>query len=390
MKFIQEKLILISFILLLVFVFCSGCTESSLSESDVALSENTDMITVTDALGREIEVPRSPEHVLCSGPGCLRLLTYLEAQDKIVAVDSIETRDSPYEARPYAYANPQFSTDYEVFGEFRGNDDPEKILSLEPQPQVIFKTYYGSGYDPVELQQKTGIPVITLNYGDMVDNREDLYQSLETMGLVMGKEKRAQEVMDFFDTSINDLNERTSDVAEEDKIACYVGGIARSGPHGIQSTEPTYPPFLFTNAKNVAYDPMNLSTVEVARENIVDWNPEIIFIDLSSVRSEGENNALYQLQNEVIYRQLGAVKSGEVYGVLPYNYYTQNFGSILADSYYVGKLLYPDRFDDIDVDNKTIEIYTFLVCSGDRENGAEVYESMRTAFGTPAFTKIDV
>lgn len=390
MKFIRGKLIYVSFLLLLAFAFCSGCTESSSSSVDVVQDENLEMITVTDALGRDVQVPRSPEYVICSGSGCLRLLCYLGSQDKIVAVDSIETRDSPYEARPYAYANPQFSTDYTVFGEFRGNDDPEKILSLEPQPQVIFKTYSGSGYDPVELQEKTGIPVVTLNYGDMVGNRDSLYQSLEIMGEVMGKEERASEVINFFDATIDDLNQRSLDIAEEDKISCYVGGIARSGPHGLQSTEPTYPPFLFTNAKNVAYDSMNLSTAEVAREKIIEWDPEVIFVDLSSVRSEDDSNALYQLQNEDIYSHLGAVRSGEVYGVLPYNYYTQNFGSILADSYYVGKLLYPDKYGDVDVDNKTIEIYSFLVCHGDDEKGAEVYESMRTAFVTPAFTKMDV
>jgi iron complex transport system substrate-binding protein len=390
MKSIRGKLIIIAFIFILAFAFCSGCTESSSSAVDANLGENTETITVTDALGRYVVVPKSPEHVICSGSGSLRLLSYLESQDKIVAVDSIETREAPYEARPYAYANPQFSTDYVVFGEFRGNDDPEKILALETQPQVIFKTYSGSGYDPVELQEKTGIPVVVLNYGDMVDNKDALYQSLRVMGEVMDKEERANKVINFFDTTITDLNERTSGIAEEDKISCYVGGIARSGPHGIQSTEPTYPPFLFTGAKNVAYDSMNLSTAEVAREKIIEWDPEIIFIDLSSIRSEDENNALYQLQNEDIYSELGAVKSGNVYGVLPYNYYTQNFGSILADSYYVGKLLYPGKFEDVDVDNKTIEIYSFLVCQGDDEKGAKVYERMKTAFVVPAFTKLDV
>ncbi|WP_406661974.1 iron ABC transporter substrate-binding protein [Methanolobus sp. ZRKC3] len=390
MKFTRGKIAFISLILLISFTLCSGCTESSSSAVSTPLEDNVEMIIVTDALGRAVEVPGSPENVICSGPGCLRLLTYLEGQDKIVAVDSIEVRDSPYEARPYAIANPQFSTDYPVFGEFRGNDDPEKILSLEPQPDVIFKTYPTRGYDAVELQEKTGIPVVALEYGDLVNNRESMYQSLSIMGEVMGKEERAEEVVSFFDATISDLNERTSDIAEEDKTTCYIGGIARSGPHGLQSTEPTYPPFLFTNARNVAYDSMNLSTAEVAREKLIEWNPDVIFVDLSTLQSGDENSALFQLQNEDIYQQLDAVSSGNVYGVLPYNWYTQNFGSILADSYYAGKLLYPDRFEDVDVEDKTIEIYTFLVCQGDEGKGSDVYEHMVNAFDSPAFTKLDV
>jgi iron complex transport system substrate-binding protein len=200
----------------------------------------------------------------------------------------------------------------------------------------------------------------------------------------MGKEDRAEELIAFFDSTIADLNERTAGVPEEEKITCYVGGIARSGPHGFQSTEPTYPPFLFTNAKNVAYDPMNLTTAEVSKESILGWDPEIIFVDLSTTQSEDKSSALYQLQNDVSYRKLTAVKTGEVYGVLPYNWYTQNQGSVLADAYFAGKLLYPERFEDVDLEDKTIEIYTFLVGRGDEEVGRQVYEKMINAFSVPA------
>lgn len=374
--------------LVIASTFFAGCMDSSSTSQSVSNSNN-DIITVTDALGRTVKVPKSPEHVICSGSGALRYLTYLEAHDRIVAVDSIETEGSKFDARPYAIANPQFK-EYPVFGEFRGNDDPEKILALDPQPQVIFKMYSTSGYDPAELQKKTGIPVIALNYGDMVSNRADMYNSLRIMGEVMGKEDRAEELIAFFDSTIADLSERTAGVPEEEKITCYVGGIARSGPHGFQSTEPTYPPFLFTNAKNVAYDPMNLTTAEVSKESILGWDPDIIFVDLSTTQSEDKSSALYQLQNDVSYRKLTAVKTGDVYGVLPYNWYTQNQGSVLADAYFAGKLLYPDRFEDVNLENKTIEIYTFLVGRGDEEIGRQVYEKMINAFQVPAFTKLDV
>jgi iron complex transport system substrate-binding protein len=135
---------------------------------------------------------------------------------------------------------------------------------------------------------------------------------------------------------------------------------------------------------------MDLSTAEVAKEKLIEWDPDIIFVDLSTLQSEDENSALHQLQNDESYQQLQAVQSGNVYGVLPYNWYTQNFGSVLADSYFAGKLLYPDRFEDVDLEDKTVEIYTFLVCQGNEELGREVYDQMINAFGTPAFTKLDV
>lgn len=92
---------------------------------------------ITDAAGRQVEMPPTIEHVICSGPGALRLLTYLAGQDKIVAVDDMEKQRPQFDARPYALANPQFR-DYPIFGEFRGHDHPERILTLDPLPQVIF------------------------------------------------------------------------------------------------------------------------------------------------------------------------------------------------------------------------------------------------------------
>ena len=63
---------------------------------------------ITDMAGRIVTIPQKVDRVICSGAGCLRLLTYLKTQDRIVAVDSIEINGSPIDARPYAIANPQF------------------------------------------------------------------------------------------------------------------------------------------------------------------------------------------------------------------------------------------------------------------------------------------
>ena len=77
--------------------------------------------TVTDMAGRVLSVPDPVDRVICSGPGALRLLTYLGGQDLIVAVDDVETRRNRFDARPYALANPAFKR-YPVFGAFRGFD----------------------------------------------------------------------------------------------------------------------------------------------------------------------------------------------------------------------------------------------------------------------------
>ncbi len=81
--------------------------------------------TITDAAGRTVSIPDSVNRVICSGPGCLRLLTYLQAEDRAVAVDDIETRRGSFDARPYALVHPEFKS-MPIFGEFRGHDNPDR------------------------------------------------------------------------------------------------------------------------------------------------------------------------------------------------------------------------------------------------------------------------
>lgn len=343
-------------------------------------------LELTSATGQKIELSGPATRVICSGPGCLRLLSYLGAQDKAVAVDDIETRRKQFDARPYALANPQFKN-LPVFGEFRGHDNPELILSLDPQPQVILKTYRTMGHDPAELEKKTGIPVIVLEYGDLGKNRPKLYESLRTMGETVGKKERAEEIIAYFEKTIADLEARTKDIPESQRPSVFLGGVAFKGPHGFESTEPGYPPFLFVKANNLASGDVaggkTPAQSNISKEQIMAWNPDVLFLDLATLQLGDKAGGLYELRTDPAYQSMTAVREGKVYGLLPYNWYTQNFDSTLADAYYVGKVLYPERFKDVDPKAKADEIYAFLV-------GKPVFAEMNALFGGLAYEPVPV
>ena len=340
--------------------------------------------TVTDSTGRVVAVPEKISHIICSGPGALRLISYFKARDMVVAVDDMETAGKKFDARPYKIANPGYKN-LPVFGEFRGKDDPEKILGLALEPQVIFKTYPTLGYDPVELSQKTGIPVVSLECGSLSAQRDIFYQSLRIIGEVLGKQARARELIAFFDSHIKELDQRTASV--KNKKTCFVGGIAFKGPHGFQSTEPNYPPFEFVNAENIARTSevkvQNLSQSNFSKEKLLEENPDVLFLDLSTFQMGDSLGGLYELKTDPVFQALDAVAQGKVYGVLPYNWYAQNSGSILADAWYVGKILYPEQFADIDPVQKADEIYEFLL-------SARVFRDMDQLFFNTVFKPVDL
>ena len=369
------KVILIG-ILIAALVVTSGCANKSTSSdngsspsetsggSDVDKAAESGERTLTDGFGREVTIPENVEWVVCSGAGCLRYLVYLQAQDDVVGVDSLEKEESAFEGRPYALANPQLK-DYPLIGEFRGKDDPEKIIAISPQ--VILKTgtsgqsTASNGADADALQNKTGIPVVMFPYGSLKNEEQkaEIYSSLRIMGQVVGKQERAEEVINYINTTMQDLENRTADIPESERKTAYIGGVSMAGAHGIISTEPAYPPFLWMNAKNVAAG-MGADHADIAKEALVDWDPEYIFIDIGTLQV-GNEGAIGELKNDTSLSGLSAVKNKKVYGVIPYNYYSTNYESVLANAYFVGKVLYPDRFEDIDPEAKADEIYTFFL-----------------------------
>ena len=282
---------------LVLLMAAAGCTGTTAGGG--AAGEE---ITVTDGFGRSVTAPSPPESVVCSGSGCLRYLVYLQAQDLVVGVDDIEKKEQEAEGRPYALAYGSKFKDLPLIGEFRGKDDPEKIISIGPD--VVFKTgstgtaYGTSAAEADKLEDKTGIPVVAFPYGSLRDDAEkaEMYGGLRVMGEVLGKQDRAEEVIAYIDATMADLERRTGDIPAADQKSVYVGGISSAGAHGIISTEPAYPPFLWVHAKNVATG-LGTAHADVAKEALVNWDPEYIFIDAGTTQMES-GGAVGELKND--------------------------------------------------------------------------------------------
>ena len=367
---------------LLSLLAVAGCT------TDVpggASSESE--ITVTDGFGRTVTLPYPVESILCSGSGGVRYAVYLESIDRIVGVDSQDKNYRELEGRPYALLHRDHLMTLPLFGELRGKDDPEKIIAIAPD--LVFKTgstgtsYATSGPEADMLQQKTGVPVVAFPYGSLRNDAEkvEMFTALRLMGTVLGREDRAEAVIAYIEETMADLELRTGDIpaAEEKKV--YIGGVSSAGTHGIISTEPAYPPFLWIHADNVAAG-LGAGHADVAKEAIVDWDPEYLFIDVNTMTSDDEG-AIGQLKHDPALKGLTAVKEGRVYGVLPYNFYNVNHGTVLANAYFVGKVLYPDRFADIDPAEKADEIYSFLL-------GEPVFSELNSQYGNLGFSQIPI
>ncbi|MDI3280566.1 MAG: iron ABC transporter substrate-binding protein [Bacillota bacterium] len=328
---------------------------------------------LVDLAGREVEVPVPAQRVVAIGPGALRLVCYVDGAERVVGVEELEKRQPT--GRPYLLAHPELAKLPTIGpGGPDSTPDAEKLVSINPD--VIFVAYLVDRAKADELQAKTGIPVVVLSYGRLATFDEAVYQSLLLIGRVIGKEKRAQEVVSYLQKCQQDLQARTQGIPLEQKPKVYVGAVSMKGSHGIESTQAQYPPFTAINARNVADETGRAGSLMIDREKLLLWDPELIFLDQGGLNLVLED---YR-KNPRFYQSLQAFRQGRVYGLLPYNYYTTNLDTAVADAYYAGKVIFPERFQDVDPARKADEIYRFLL-------GRPVYEQMAKDYG--GFKKLD-
>lgn len=364
MKYINKVLCIFVSIL---FVVCSmaGC----FTRPDNKEQENN-MINIIDLSSRSVKVKNPCKRVVAIGPGALRLYCYIGRSDSIVGIEQIEKDNES--GRPYILANPEIKK-LDMIGAGGPNNapDPEKILSVNPD--VIFSTYA----DQNELQSKTGIPVISLSYGNTAVFDEDLYKSLEIIGKVIGNEDRASDVINYIKDCKTDLKNRTNGISDSNKPCVYTGAMSMKGAHGIESTEGNNPLYNALNAKNVVDETGKTGSIMIDKEKLIEWNPDIIFIDsggMSLVKNDYS-------ENKDFYTSLKAFENNNVYLLQPYNHYTTNIDTAITDAYYMGTVIYPDKFKDVNPKDKADEIYNFLL-------GKKLYNDMSRDFGE--FDKIEI
>jgi len=154
--------------------------------------------TVKDLAGRTVRIPNRIQKIVAIESGALRLAVYLGATEMVAGVEEIEKTSL---TRPYILAHPELAK-LPSIGPFHGGD--AELITVS-QPDVIFWTYTTKGKADA-LQEKTGIPVIALNYGDLGAHKDQFYQSLRLMGEIIHREERAIQIIDYLEKIIADLD----------------------------------------------------------------------------------------------------------------------------------------------------------------------------------------
>lgn len=358
----MKKIAAMFFIMAMLLCIFSGCA-TSVQKPQGAVR------TVTDGLGRQVEVPEKVERVVCVGVGALRYSCYMQAADLIVGVEDYETKTDLF--RLYNYVNHEKFQNLPIIGT-NGVPNAEAIIQAEPQVIVLSAL---AGVNPDELTKQTGTPVVVVPGSDTtLDDKS--YQTIAILGALYGREERAGELEGYLKAVAEDLQTRTANISDKPRV--YVGGVSFKGHHGFEGTEAFYGPLKLINGMNLADSTGQTGAFNIDLEQVLAWNPDVIFVDFNGLPLIREHYA----KNPQYYQSLTAVREGRVYSQISFRAYASNLETALADAYYMACVLYPEQFRDVDIAAKTGEIFTKLLGSNPYEDLKEAgYEFRKITLG---------
>lgn len=301
--------------------------------------------TYYDCLNRAVSV-KQIKRIIAIGPGALRMVVYLKAQNEVVGIEKFEQKH--IHTAPYILANKNLLKLPKIgMGGPSININLEKIVSLKPD---LIIAGFITKQKAEEIENKTHIPVFVIRYGVLGNfDKKEFLNALNKLSKILNKQKRAEKLSKYL------INLKIPHIKTDKKV--YIGAVAYKGLHGLTSTIGNFPPFKLTGIKNLIN---SKSQVFINAEYLYKINPDVIFIDESGLKLIDFNK----------YKYLKAFKTGNVYGLLPYNSYMSNVEVALLDAFYVAKVFGAD----VNIEQKAKELFEIFV-------GKNVYPQMKKYFG---------
>ena len=330
---------------------------------------------VTDVWNREVEIPYEVKSIVCLGSMGPRFAAYLDVVDMMVGAEDsdIEKMSVRYDYSPVYHEQLKELPSVGAGGGSGDNNGYAEAI-IQAQPDVIIAGFNEDAAD--ELQAQTGIPVVSVRYRTQGFIDEGFHRAMRVFAEVVGAQERCEQVLAYVDACKADLNDRTKDIPDSDKLRAYTGAVTFNGRHGFAFTYVNFPAFTAVNALNVADVLLEERTGEAAAEaatsgkayigndgfevdleQIIAWDPDIIFLDPGNMDLVNDEYA----NNPGFFDSLRAVQEGQVYTMPSTNAAGPNVTYLLINAYYAVLTLYPEQFSDVKLEDKAAEIMEMML-----------------------------
>jgi iron complex transport system substrate-binding protein len=292
----------------------------------------------TDMAGRSVSAPAGINKTFAISDS-VSVILYMIAPDKMVGWGSRNESQNQY--MPVKYQN------LPVLGGGKQRANYEEVIAKTPD--VVFLGHGGDNETINGIQQKFGeIPVLDIE-GD--NNLTTITSSIKYMGTVLGEQNKSNELINFYNNVLNQVNGTVATIPDSEKKKVYYA----KGSDGLSTFAPGSPQTQLINicgGINVVQAPVQKGGMGVSMELILEWNPDVIITSDPQFYSKIYSNSLWQ--------NINAVKNKQVYltPASPFNWFESPPGAnTIIGIPWTAKVLYPDKFKDLDLKNLTKEFY---------------------------------
>ena len=353
------KIRVIAITIILVFLF-TGCGNSSSNSSG---KKEVELQTLTDCIGREVEVPVSPEKVAALDSYSGELMVMIGEGERMVAAPNGVKSNSLLQS---------------IYPELEDVSAPmsnaainiETLLGLSPDLILIKDAMYHTEGERAKLD-KTGIPYLVIAYTNM----EDQLYAIDLISKALGGEggKKGEQIHKYYSDTIELATALKPQVEAAGKLRIY---------HSISEAVRTDGIDTIGNDWTSAVGVVNVSVGEdlklaendylASLEQIYKWNPDAIICNEVTTKE-------YLLENDK-WEGLEAIREGRVYNIPVGVTRWGHRGSV--ETYFailwLGTTFYPDIYSEIDLEHEVKTFYNDIL---ELTIDDEVYEAILSGSG---------
>ncbi|QEW31088.1 hypothetical protein D0N50_05090 [Erwinia billingiae] len=312
---------------------------------------------VTDQLGRQVTIPDRVDRVVVLQHQTLNLLVQLDATNTMVGILGNWKQQL---GDRYQRLVPQLAT-IPALGDLT-HVDVEKLVALHPQ--VVFVTNYAPK-EMIDQIQNLGIAVIaiSLRSGDekqqgelnpQLQNEDQAYNQglqdgIRLIGEVVNHQPQAEALIKATFDERQQTADRLKDIPADRRIRAY---MANPDLTTYGSGKYTGLMMAHAGALNVAAATVK-GFKQVSMEQIIAWNPQVIFVQ------DRYPKVIDEINQQPAWQAVDAVKNHRVY-LMPE--YAKAWGYPMPEALALGELwmakkLYPEKFSDIDMQKRADSWY---------------------------------
>ena len=314
---------------------------AKVSGREVSLSSDSSQSSDTE----DIDFPENPQRLAAVYGPSYELLTMLGAEDLIVVRADVQTDDFPWAEKVFSRIS-----EVPALNNVHTSVNFEELMKYDPQIVYTFPRE-----NELNQLKKAGVPALAGETGESLD---DLKKQVKAYAATLGAdaEAKADEYCRYFDAKLSMVKEKTSKLSDKDKPKVYYAGVDILTTYGKYSDIMEVIEAAGGTPVSKELEAGNRSQINY--EQLMKWNPDVIFIDHGGMN---DGKTVEELKQEITkdsaYSSVKAVKDGEIYlspsGVFYWDMGIQKILLVMN----MAKILHPDIFSELDMEKEVAEFY---------------------------------